>query len=227
MISFCDDGAKLMIVQLALNDKNPAVIGNYFKALPVDSGEAGVSTKCYDADFGIGDTNSLYVSCVDIQKAVAPATVDTVKSVRLVRYDMGTRNFDAAVVGANTGSAFTLDKNLSIKCLVNGTNYYLVVYQKEGSKLILFTIQNADKKTLVAPSSALIDISIPAIKMSRIFMVDQWMISATRKNPQFFIFGYLNDEKNSIGVTKVTTVFDATTHAYTSNTLVKAVPTQH
>jgi hypothetical protein len=60
--------------------------------------------------------------------------------------------------------------------------------------------------------------------MSRIFMVDQWMMSAVAKNPQFFIFGYLNDGKNSIGVTKVTTVWDATTHAYKSNTLLTAVP---
>jgi hypothetical protein len=55
-------------------------------------------------------------------------------------------------------------------------------------------------------------------------MVDQWMMSAVAKNPQFFIFGYLNDGKNSIGVTKVTTVWDATTHAYKSNTLLTAVP---
>lgn len=227
MISFCDDGTKLMIAQLALNGKNPAVIGNYFKALPVDSGDAGVTTKCYDADFGIGDTNSLYISCMDTQKAVAPATVDTVKSVRLVTYNVGARDFDFTVVEPNTGSALALGKNLSIKCLVNGTNYYLVVYQKEGSKLMLFTIQNADKKTLVTPSSALIDTSVAATNMSRIFMVDQWMSSAVGKNPQFFIFGYLNDGKNSIGVTKVTTVWDATTHAYKSNTLVNAVPIKH
>jgi hypothetical protein len=224
MISFCANNTKLMLVQLALNGKNPVVIGNYFESLPVDTADAGVSTKCYDADFGIGDTNSLYISCMDIQKAVAPATVDTVKSVRLIRYDMGTKKFDTSVVEANTGSPFALDKNLSIKCLVNGTNYYLVVYQKENSKLMLFTIQNADKKTLVTPSSALIDISIPANNMSRIFIVDQWMNTAVGKNPQFFIFGYLNDGKNSIGVTKVTTVWDATTHAYKSNTLISAVP---
>jgi len=256
---FCQD-SKMSLTHLALNSNSPVVLRT--EVIPIVSSTVeGTTTMCHDAEFGIGDLSSIYISCLDYTQTAVykkmkitdnDTTMDrfmndlkaknynddfvktkevnkfvystlTVSGVRLFRYDLSSSTFDDAITDENQSNLFIATNNepLRIKTLSNATNYFIVVYQRNNNKMKLFTIDHTSKKTINTPKAADIDLS-NGQNIARIFKVDQWTTMATGiLEVKFVIFGYLNGDKPTLVNLLTTTVFDATTHAYTSISYLK------